>query len=98
MILVSLENVKKMCFGWLHDYLPQRLKSMLYFEIFLLTSLAPSGPLCPKIFQKTLILAFEANSPTIARLRYMVKNSDYFLNYISYSKSFDVNLKLLLVI
>ena len=37
---------------------------------------------------------------TIARLRRkpMVKNGDYFLNYKSYSKSFDVNLKLLSVI
>ena len=33
---------------------------------------------------------------TIARLRRkpMVKNGDYYLNYISYSKSFDVILKL----
>ena len=32
------------------------------FWNFFFTPLAPSGPLCSKKFQKTLILAFEANS------------------------------------
>ena len=41
--------------------LPQRLKPT-FFEKKILTPLAPLGPLRSKIFQKTLILAFEANS------------------------------------
>ena len=40
-----------MCFGWLHDY-----------DNFFFTPLAPSGPLRSNFFQKTLILAFVANS------------------------------------
>ena len=34
----------------------------MFFEKFSLTLLAPSGPLRSNFFQKTLILAFEANS------------------------------------
>ena len=60
MIFVSLENVRK----YSHEVarLPQRLKSML-FEIFSHSEYpSPSGTLCSKKFQTTLILAFEANS------------------------------------
>ena len=45
-----------MGFGWLHDYLKD-----VFLKNFL-TPLSPSGSLSSKQFQKTLILAFEANS------------------------------------
>ena len=47
--------------------LPQRLKSMFFLEKNFFTQQAaacPLEPLCLKIFQRTLILAFETNSPT----------------------------------
>ena len=58
MILVSLENVKKML--WVVARLPQRLKSKL-FEIFSHSS-GPFGAASFEKFQATLILAFEGNS------------------------------------
>ena len=49
-----------MCFGWLNDYLHQRLKST-FFEIFF-HSAGPFGAAPFEKFQTTLILGFEANS------------------------------------
>ena len=57
MILVSLENVTK--YFHVVARLPQRLKSTLFETP---GTLRPSGTLCSKKFQTTLILAFESNS------------------------------------
>ena len=59
MILVSLENVQKCVLGGVR--LPQRLKSM-FFVIFSHSSVPFGAAPFEKKIQKTLILAYEANS------------------------------------
>ena len=46
------------------------------------------------------LINLDSQWPTMASLRYILmrRNGDYFLDYIDYSKNFDVVLKLLLVI
>ena len=50
-----------MCVRVVARLLPQRLKSTFFLKNFSI-QMAPSGPLRSKKFQKTLILAFEANN------------------------------------
>ena len=59
MNLVSLENVKKCVLGGCT--ITSKTKINIFWNFFF-TPLAPSGPLRSKKFQKTFILAFEANS------------------------------------